>query len=183
MTKQIELPAPLPGEPPRWYARLCDFCLAGSSRTLDSTWRAATKGSKGQRAPGSWLRACEQWKWRARAAEYDNARHRQQAVELDNERREERARRRRVIGILGDRLEDLLADDAGASPLALAGLARVYLAASAEDFGATSDDLPVQTPTVRDLSPSEERVLFEWMSQCNALGWQHPLPPPPSLIC
>lgn len=138
------LPSRLAGEPERWYARFCDFCLTGPERTLEGVWRVAAKGAKGQRVPGSWSRASERWKWRSRAADFDCLQFQRQAAEVENMRREERARRRSIVSKLGARVDALLLEQnapADVTPTGLAALARVYLAASCIEFGPPMTDV------------------------------------------
>ena len=129
----------MPGEPHRWFARLCEYCLLGSGRTLEGSWRIETKGSK-RRLPGAWRRASQRWHWAERAAKFDEARHTEQVRELETMRRQERERRRLIVIALGTKVENLI--DVDSSPVRLAALARVYFEASRAEFGAVEADLP-----------------------------------------
>ncbi len=66
----------LPGEPARWFSRLQFFVAAGPGRSVRSAYLAdrlhkAPKGPVPAHAPASWKIAAEQWKWRDRAAAWD----------------------------------------------------------------------------------------------------------------
>lgn len=153
------LPIQLDGEPLRWFSRLCEFCLAGSSRTLESIWRSTAKSSKGKRPPSSWYRASERWEWPTRAAAFDRAQFQQEALELQATRREERVRRRAIVSKLGEQVKKMLriAATGGEMPVMLPALARVYLSSSRDEFGCTEPDLPQAEPM--DL---QQPGKFEW---------------------
>lgn len=92
--------------------------------------------------------------------------------------REFRERTTRARGLAKAQLVSIVLKHAAADGrIALELLSRL----APDEYGRSrrSEGSQPTSVTERDLTPAE----LEWMSQCNALGWQHPLPPPPSLIC
>lgn len=116
-----ELPERLPGESVKWHARLLQYILAGSNRSLERIWReerealahnsgAGAQGSIGQRPSGAWHRASTTYQWEARASAFDAANFAYEAQVLTQERAHERRRRRALVNSFLSRAEQLLDD-------------------------------------------------------------------------
>lgn len=149
---EIELiPPPLPDEPTRWYLRFAEYCVEGTSRSLEAVWRTTAKGGKRQRPPGSWYRASNEWEWKKRAAQFDRNVFADRAGDLQLMAERERARRRTIISEIGKRIEQLLSRDRIGMSSAEIAMLRTYLDASVKEFGPTRIDAP--QPVSEPLSP------------------------------
>lgn len=75
------LPA-LPGEPPRWYARLCAYAALGPTRRLLAAYHQEGKQPE---VPSTWLDMAERWDWRERVAVSDTLLREQETARLQAE--------------------------------------------------------------------------------------------------
>jgi hypothetical protein len=121
------LPPPwerLPGEPGRWYARFERFRLAGPNRSLLGAVNAeraeAGRGKQG-RVPGAWNEAARRWRWRERAAAWDESERRRarehHATEVRDMRQRHAQEARALQAKAAQRLRALRPEELGPAEL------------------------------------------------------------------
>lgn len=83
-----------PGEPSKWFDRFARWRDAGPQRSMLLAYkRENARNSAAQTVPASWRDAAAKWDWHARADAFDRA----EAARIEQERREVRDKRRRLL--------------------------------------------------------------------------------------
>lgn len=101
-----------PGESAAAYAAFCAYyVLPPGERSIDAAYRAIKARQKrdGKRAPGNWAKWSVRFNWVKRALAYDEYRAEQDRIAYEQERRQDKQERIRLLKAYRRRLETALA--------------------------------------------------------------------------